>query len=343
MVRRVATERNMGLLHRMAAAQGGGGMSISGHQPLSNGARSDFYTIRSHDRVEEDEFVDQDVPQAAAASVVDESAELEALKAVTDQAASVYGSSSGGASSSGGPIKSYVAGGGGPNNNGRGGGPPQFGKPPPHMMQQGQQPRPTRPNADPELRQQELPKKKTTTGIPRTFLSLNAPAPTPAEGEATELTSGDAENGETTAGGLASQLNPNQHVFQALINRAGGQSMGDSAGKRRDLDYALKLTATSIPEHLQCGICHSVVKNAMLVPCELLLSSLSIMLLIIIRHGIVKGGTTLFYVIQFISFLCHLNNIPSSSFMNKYTYLTHINSTLTSLLHHRGSRGPSNM
>jgi len=276
-VRRVATERNMGLLHRMAAAQqggGGSGMSNSHNgQPSNNVARSDFYTIRSHDRVEEDEFVDQDVPQAATA-VVDESAELEALKAVTDQAASVYGSSSGaGASSSGGPIKSYVAGGGGPNNNGRGGGPPQFGKPPPHMMMsqgQGQMQRPSRPNADPELRQQELPKKKTTTGIPRTFLSLNAPAPTPAEGDGTtELASGDAENGEATAGaggGLASQLNPNQHVFQALINRAGGQSMGDSAGKRRDLDYALKLTATSIPEHLQCGICHSVVKNAMLIP-----------------------------------------------------------------------------
>ncbi len=333
MVRRVATERNMGLLHRMAAAQGGGGGMLSSGQPLNNGARSDFYTIRSHDRVEEDEFVDQDVPQAAAtAAVVDESAELEALKAVTDQAASVYGSSSGGASSSGGPIKSYVAGGGGPNNNGRGGGPPQFGKPPPHMMQQGQQPRPTRPNADPELRQQELPKKKTTTGIPRTFLSLNAPAPTPAEGEATELTSGDAENGETTAGGLASQLNPNQHVFQALINRAGGQSMGDSAGKRRDLDYALKLTATSIPEHLQCGICHSVVKSAMLVPCELLL--LSSLLLIMIQISIFKG--------EFVSCLYRFNNI-SSSFMNKYTYLTHINLTLTSLLHHRGSRGPPNM
>jgi len=265
-VRRVATERNMGLLHRMAA-----GTTTGGHAPsipaVSNAARSDFYTIRSHDRVEEDEFVDQDVPQAAAA-VVDESAELEALKAVTDQAASVYGSS-GGTASGGTNMKSYVAGGGGPSNNHRGGGgPPQFGKPPPHMMQPQQQPRAPRPNADPELRQQEPPKKKTTTGIPRTFLSLNAPAPTPAEGgNNPELSSADAENAETAAGGgLASQLNPNQHVFQALINRAGGQSIGGPAGKRRDLDYALKLTATSIPEHLQCGICHSVVKNAMLVP-----------------------------------------------------------------------------
>ncbi len=341
-MRRVATERNMGLLHRMAAAQGGNTMSNQNHPPSNNMARSDFYTIRSHDRVEEDEFVDQDVPQAAtAAAVVDESAELEALKAVTDQAASVYGSSSGGAaSSSGGPIKSYVAGGGGPNGNSRGGGgSSQFGKPPPHnMMQQGQHQqqqtqRPSRPNADPELRQQELPKKKTTTGIPRTFLSLSAPAPTPAEGDTTELSSGDVENGETTAGGsggLASQLNPNQHVFQSLVNRAGGQSMGDSAGKRRDLEYALKLTASSIPEHLQCGICHSVVKNAMLVPCELTL--LLSLLLIMIRTSIVKGGTSSsHYLIQFISCLC-LNNTLSSSFMNKYIYLTHINLTLTSLI-----------
>mmetsp|Transcript_7195 Transcript_7195/g.10685 ORF Transcript_7195/g.10685 Transcript_7195/m.10685 type:complete len:767 (+) Transcript_7195:39-2339(+) len=259
-VRRVATERNMGLLHRMAMGNGG-----NANNAPSSAVRSDFYTIRSHDRVEEDEFVDQDAPQAASA-VVDESAELEALKAVTDQAASVYGSSSGASSGGpGGPNKSnYVAGGGGPNGGGRGGGgPPQFGKPPPHnMQQQQQQSRPPRPNADPELRQQELPKKKTTTGIPRTFLSLSAPAPTPAEGDNTEEEDAEGAGG----GGLASQLNPNQHVFQALINRAGGQSIGGEAGKRRDLDYALKLTATSIPEHLQCGICKSVVKNAMLVP-----------------------------------------------------------------------------
>ena len=229
-------------------------------------------------------------------------------------------------------MKSYVAGGGGPSNNHRGGGgPPQFGKPPPHMMPPQQQPRAPRPNADPELRQQEPPKKKTTTGIPRTFLSLNAPAPTPAEGgNNPELSSADAENAETAAGGgLASQLNPNQHVFQALINRAGGQSIGGPAGKRRDLDYALKLTATSIPEHLQCGICHSVVKNAMLVPCELL-------------NTIVKGGTLLRLIHMISCPYCLSNTSSSSSFMNKYIYLTHINSTLTSLLY-RGSRGPTNL
>ena len=155
-----------------------------------------------------------------------------------------------------------------------------------------------------------------TTGIPRTFLSLSAPAPTPAEGDNTEEE--DAEGG-AGGGGLASQLNPNQHVFQALINRAGGQSIGGEAGKRRDLDYALKLTATSIPEHLQCGICHSVVKSAMLVPCELLT----------ILNNIVTGE--MFLLFQFISCRYCLNN-TSSSLMNKYKYLTRITLTLTSLL-----------
>eukprot|EP00984_Skeletonema_dohrnii_P033065 scaffold28511_cov72-Skeletonema_dohrnii-CCMP3373.AAC.1 len=61
-VRRVATERNMGLLHRMAMGNGG-----NANNAPSSAVRSDFYTIRSHDRVEEDEFVDQDAPQAASA------------------------------------------------------------------------------------------------------------------------------------------------------------------------------------------------------------------------------------------------------------------------------------
>ena len=49
------------------------------------------------------------------------------------------------------------------------------------------------------------------------------------------------------------------------MRTGGGQSLSSST-RRRDLDYALKLTATSVPEHLQCGICHTIVKSAMLVP-----------------------------------------------------------------------------
>ena len=52
--------------------------------------------------------------------------------------------------------------------------------------------------------------------------------------------------------------------FKMLIHRGGGQSE-----ITRDLDYALKFTSTDIPEHLQCGICHGVVKNAMLLPWDM--------------------------------------------------------------------------
>jgi hypothetical protein len=47
------------------------------------------------------------------------------------------------------------------------------------------------------------------------------------------------------------------------VRTGGGQSLSSSTG-RRDLD-ALKLTATSVPDHLQCGICHTIVKSVMLV------------------------------------------------------------------------------
>ena len=169
--------------------------------------------------------------------------------------------------------------------------PPHFAKPPaggPNSQQQRY-----RPNADPELRQQELlnnmQPKKRATGIPRTFLNLSGPsAPVEGGGEGGAAT-GEDGNGETTDNGdLATQLQPSAQAFQALVRSGGGQSLND-ASKRRDLDYALKLTATSIPDHLQCGICHSIVKNAMLVPwdtegrptCESC-----------IRDGLTKNGFT---------------------------------------------------
>lgn len=100
-----------------------------------------------------------------------------------------------------------------------------------------------RPNADPTLRemeqqQQQLdsnnkPKKKT--GIPRTF---HQP---------------DDENGKAFETG-----------FNQLLDRGGGHSES-GLGKRMDLEYALQLTATSIPEHLQCGICGQVAKDALFI------------------------------------------------------------------------------
>jgi len=100
-----------------------------------------------------------------------------------------------------------------------------------------------RPNADPELRQQELnengPNNKTKkkTGIPRTFH--------PSQGDETTKA---FETG-----------------FNHLLDRGGGQS-GSGIHKKRDLEYALQLTATSIPEHYQCGICTRVVKDALFIP-----------------------------------------------------------------------------
>lgn len=204
---------------------------------------------------------------------------------VTDQAGSMYGSGGGGTATnmSGQPMKARdprLAGQGAPP-------PPHFAKPPAGGPQQQRY----RPNADPELRQQELlnnmQPKKRATGIPRTFLNLSGPS-APVEGGGEGGMTGDGEGGETDNGDLATQLQPSAQAFQALVRTGGGQSLND-ASKRRDLDYALKLTATSIPDHLQCGICHSIVKNAMLVPwdtegrptCESC-----------IRDGLTKNGFT---------------------------------------------------
>ena len=113
-----------------------------------------------------------------------------------------------------------------------------------------------RPNADPELREQEqkmLQPKKRATGIPRTFLSLSAPP----------VTTVDEMSGEHSSS--APRLQPNTMGFEQLKSRGGGQS-ALSGGSRRDLEYALKVTATLIPDHLLCAICTGVVRDAMLLP-----------------------------------------------------------------------------
>jgi hypothetical protein len=107
--------------------------------------------------------------------------------------------------------------------------------------------------------------KKRATGIPRTFLTLGAgnPPPTGAGDGGGGEDNGGEENNQPQ-GNLAAQLQPSAQAFQALVRTGGGQSLSSSTG-RRDLD-ALKLTATSVPDHLQCGICHTIVKSVMLVP-----------------------------------------------------------------------------
>ena len=157
----------------------------------------------------------------------DESKELEALKAVTDQAGEMMG---GRAWTGGGPSAPRPP-----------MGAPHFPKPPPKQPMH-------RPDADPELRMQQPKVKKRATGIPRTFLS---DGPTAAEDE------------EGATNDLASTLVTNKHAFETLVARSGGQSSNDPT---TNLSYALKLTSTTLPEHLTCGICQNLVKSAMLVP-----------------------------------------------------------------------------
>ncbi|KAL3785903.1 hypothetical protein ACHAWO_006712 [Cyclotella atomus] len=215
-VRRVACERGRGILNRLAghdvAAPSGGGVD-----------KSDFYTFRQNGGEEEDEFVDSTAQQQQ-----DENKELEALKAVTDQAGEVFS----------GQGRIWT---GGPGGASRGGGAPHFPKPPPKQHT-------FRPDADPELRMQAPKTKKRATGIPRTFLS---------EGPKAE------DEGEEGGSDVASTLVTNKHAFETLVARSGGQSSNDTTN---NLSYALKLTSTALPEHLTCGICNSLVKNAMLVP-----------------------------------------------------------------------------
>merc|ERR1740130_2627728 len=84
------------------------------------------------------------------------------------------------------------------------------------------------------------------------FLNLSAPPKTDGTKE--------GEEGDQTP-----LLQPNKQGFKELVSRGGGQS-ANTAGTRRDLDYVLKLTSTTVPEHLQCAICEKVVQSAMLFP-----------------------------------------------------------------------------
>jgi hypothetical protein len=230
-VQRLPAARGHGFLARMARNEHAGSntQQNSAHQQqaASGSTPSGFYNIDSRARDDDDEFV-----QSAAVDA--EERELAALQAVTSLRHSDGPAMSGGGFGGGGRGGPQ----GGPGGAGRGNFKQNF-----------------RPNADPELREQErkLMPKKRATGIPRTFLNLSAPPQTDGSKE--------GEGNENSV----PLLQPNTLGFEELVHRGGGQSENTS-GTRRDLDYALKLTATSIPDYLQCGICHNVVKNAMLLP-----------------------------------------------------------------------------
>lgn len=244
-VQRLPSARGQGILAKIARSQFGdrGG---PGNQTASvtTGPNADFYTIDSRDHEEDEEFVSTSVVPPPPPSTDD--SELAALRAATEANISGgpgrgIGRGVGGAMLRGGPTSS----GGGFRSNQ----PAGLGPPPSRGLDSFLHSKPNnRPDADPEIREQEhQPQKKRATGIPRTFLSLSAP------------------QGTDGSEGTGPIIQPNTFVFDELVTRGGGQSE-NAAGTKRDLDYALKITATTIPEYLQCAICHNVVRDAMMLP-----------------------------------------------------------------------------
>jgi DWNN domain len=248
-VQRLPAARGQGILAKIARSQmGGGPATATSAAAAASNVPADFYTIDGRGN-EDEEFVSSNLAQQS------EERELAALRAATESGAAAnsggLGRGSGGAAG-GGPR---LAGGGGfrPNPTAGSGPPP----PPPRgvggaalLQQQQSRYQTNRPNADPDLREQDFQPKKRATGIPRTFLSLSAPT---------------ATDGGEGGGGGGPILQPNTIGFEELLNRGGGQSE-NAAGTKRDLDYAIKLTATTVPEYLQCAICHGVVRDAMMLP-----------------------------------------------------------------------------
>ena len=246
-VQRLPAARGHGFLARMARADAGA--SSAGVPSSTTTAPSGFYTIDSRANEEEEEFV--------STNGGDEEKELAALMAVTDPGMA----STNTVTTMGGGFRPMATATTTMNR------PAGSGPPPPRPMSHFPSSaaalsshKHSRPNADPELRDQQQPMlKKRATGIPRTFLNLSAP-PVTTDGGGGEFVE--------TAAACSARLQPNAIGFEELVNRGGGQSER-TAGTKRDLEYALKLTSTEIPEHLQCGICHGVVKNAMLLPWDM--------------------------------------------------------------------------
>lgn len=272
-VQRLPAARGHGLLSRIARAKAGMSVGLTSHQSYGNipAAKRGYYTMES--TKDDDEFVDTNslLISSSEPSPLDEAEdegekELAALKAVTDSAG-MFRASTTTLSRSTQPNKFGISGTLPPppppihhNLNHQAAGGNSFKKAPNlhHFAQH------NRPNADPELREQEKQAgpnvKKRATGIPRTFLNLIAPPANDSSND-NDINVTSKENNNSTL-----RLQPNVIGFQALLHRGGGQSETTSGGRRRDLKYALKITATTVPDHLQCGICKNIVKNAMLVP-----------------------------------------------------------------------------
>lgn len=231
-VQRLPAAKGHGLLSRIARDDYNGNNHVAYGNKTA--AKNGFYEFTSREEDEEDEFED------AAAD------EMAALKAVTDQA--MYNTTSTSRQTakpwtSTASTSATVPPRGPPSNN-------NF-----HTHNHK-----TRPNADPELakqerllQQQQQPKKRPT-GIPRTFLNSTSSSTTAENNDATKE--------EESA---LSRLQP--IGFQALMG--GKNSNNFNPNNTHDLEYALKVTSTIIPDHLQCAICKSVAKQAMLLPWDL--------------------------------------------------------------------------
>ena len=239
-----------GLLARIAQSETGGVSSSVMNTSLNSHSNSSYYTINSRDRDEEDEFVDNDEedvsPTAQPKAPPAEDTELAALKAVMDEGSSLY--------RPGGAIgnKTWTMGGGSM--------PAGSGMPQKQPHYQRHQKHHVRPNADPELREQEQRQqpKKRATGIPRTFLQFE----TGTSGEKSDDNEAGLNDDKTmdVAGGGLARIQPSTAGFAELIAHKGGQSSGHPT---RSIEYALKLTFTDIPKDITCGICNGLVKNAM--------------------------------------------------------------------------------
>ena len=244
-VHRLPAQRGQGILAKIARSQqygGGYGSAVAG--PAQQHTPSDFYTIDSRAHDEDEEFVSSappPPPPPTAPDINKDEQELARIQAFMETEAAVRTIPS----SSRAMMMRGGRGSGGPAGTGPAPRAPSGGNF--HEQQRHFQPRP---NADPELRDQEVQLKKRPTGIPRTFQSLAAP-PNAA--------------GEGGSGVAIPQIQPNTIGFDQLVQRGGGQSE-NASGTKRDLDYAIKVTGTTVPEYLQCAICHGVVRDAMMLP-----------------------------------------------------------------------------
>ena len=289
-VQRLPAARGHGFLSRLArnptatapSANASSSLSSSHHHhhpqtvTSSHTVPTNFYTIDSRAQDEDEDFVSATAATTTTTTTTTsaEDQELAALRAATESLTTPTVAMSRGAAGAGGwrppNFRSTGPAGQGPPGGGHPGQRSGMMPPAPHAAGGGGRGGGAgggqyhqRPNADPELREQEkhLQPKKRATGIPRTFLNLSAPVnPTPAAGGTGEHAMGEGGEG---GGGNVPLLQPNTIGFEELVHRGGGQSE-NASGTKRDLDYALKLTATSIPEYLQCPICHSVVKDAVI-------------------------------------------------------------------------------